>query len=101
VLLARKAGDEQGGDFIPDQLVNERIGLHEDVNRGFVEAVHQAAELGGIHFLGECGRAAHIHEQHGQHDLRAARILGIEEVAGCAKPGGSWPTGDHPSQKCA
>jgi hypothetical protein len=72
-----------GSDFITDQFINESISLHKDIDGGFLEAVHQLAELDGVHFLGDGGRAAHIHEEHGQLDLRAAWIPGIEEITYC------------------
>ena len=85
VLAIREAGDEQGGDLIADQLIDECVPADQHVDRGFVEPVHQPAELERRHPFGDGRRAAHVDEEHGQLDLRAARVGGGEAVAGAAE----------------
>ena len=84
MIVPRVTGDEQCRDFIAHQFVNERIRLHKDIDRRFVESIHQMAEYGVVHGLCDGGRAAHIHEQHGQLDFRAAGELGCEKMTGGA-----------------
>ena len=84
MILAREAGDEQSRDFISHQFINERIRPHENVDRGFIESIHQLAELSIVHRFGNRSRAAHVHEQHGQLDLCAAGELACKKMTGCA-----------------
>jgi len=87
MIFTRVPRDEQGCDLISNQFIYKSISLDENPNRSLVKAIHQATELGGIHFLRNGGRAAHIYEQHSQHNLSAPRKLGCERVAGSTK---SW-----------
>ena len=60
--------DEQAHDLVPDELVDDRLAVHEDAGGDLIEAVEQVREVARRHPLGHAGRAAHVSEQHRSRD---------------------------------
>jgi hypothetical protein len=81
VTLTAQEREEHRDQLVADELVDEAVVVEDHRRGGVVEAVHELAEVGGRHPLGERRRAADVGEEHGDLDLGAAVIAGHEHEA--------------------
>jgi hypothetical protein len=79
VLVLREGRDEQADDLVADELVDDRVMVHEDARGGFVEPVELAPKFGRAHSLRQRRRAPNIGEEEARLDLRPAAVR-VEDV---------------------
>ncbi len=75
VILAREARNEEGDDFVADELVHEPVPLVDHLRRRPVEASYHVREILSGHVLGERCGTANVREEHRDLDLGAAWVL--------------------------
>ena len=77
-----EARHEKSHHLVADQLVDRRLVAHQRLGRHAVEPVERRRECGRTELLRERGRAAHVSEQDGGLDLRAAgrQLLAAERA---------------------
>src|SRR4029453_14302537 len=74
VAGAGHEGEEQRHDLVPDELLDDRVGLDEDVLGHRVKAVHEPREVPGGHLSSQLARAADVREQHRELHLGAVDL---------------------------
>jgi hypothetical protein len=81
----RKDGEIDPDHLVTDQFVDEGVRFHQRVSGDSVKPVHELAELGRRHSLGEVRGAAYVHEEQGQVHFRTPRVRAADLESEVAK----------------
>ena len=69
-----KDGQVDRHHFVAHQLVDECVGLNQHIGGHGVKPIHESAELGRGHSLGQVRGAAYVHKKQRQVHFRTTRV---------------------------